>query len=112
LLYYAPVALVIALNAAFRGFGGIAGTAAEIAQILFYVFLVIFVVVVIMTFWNGAGDRSPEAEVSVHRTSASKGSVRPRANKHSLVCRTTHIHHAACKMLSAVRERERVCNRR
>src|SRR6202012_6196718 len=50
LLYYALVALVISLVAAFLGFGGIAGTAAGIAQTLFYVFLVIFLVVLIMNF--------------------------------------------------------------
>jgi uncharacterized membrane protein YtjA (UPF0391 family) len=50
LLYYALVALVISLVAAFLGFGGIAGTAAGIAQTLFYVFLVIFLVVLVLNF--------------------------------------------------------------
>jgi uncharacterized membrane protein YtjA (UPF0391 family) len=50
LLYYALVALVISLVAAFLGFGGIASTAAGIAQTLFYVFLVIFLVVLVLNF--------------------------------------------------------------
>jgi uncharacterized membrane protein YtjA (UPF0391 family) len=60
LLYYALVALVIALIADFLCFGGIAGAAAGIAQILFYVFLVIFLVVLVMNSWGAAGGRSPK----------------------------------------------------
>ncbi|WP_456299867.1 DUF1328 family protein [Falsiroseomonas oryzae] len=58
LLYWAVVALVIALVAAALGFGGIAGTASGIAQILFWVFLVVFVVVLVMNFF---GRRGPTA---------------------------------------------------
>ena len=50
LLYWALVALVVALIAAALGFGGIAGTAAGIAKILFWIFLVIFLVVLVMNF--------------------------------------------------------------
>ena len=50
LLYWALVALAIAVVAAVLGFGGIAGVAADIARILFWIFLVIFIVVLVMNF--------------------------------------------------------------
>jgi uncharacterized membrane protein YtjA (UPF0391 family) len=56
LLYYALVALVIALVAGALGFGGIAGTATGIAQLLFYLFIVIFLVVLLLNF---VGRRRP-----------------------------------------------------
>ena len=50
LLYWALVALAIAVVAAVLCFGGIAGAATDIAKILFWVFLVIFLVVLVMNF--------------------------------------------------------------
>ena len=50
LLYWAIVALFVAVIAGALGFGGVAGAATDIARILFWVFLVIFLVVLVMNF--------------------------------------------------------------
>jgi hypothetical protein len=40
------------------------------------------------------------------------GSVSPRADKYNLSCGVEYADHAACRMLIAVRDRERMCSRR
>jgi uncharacterized membrane protein YtjA (UPF0391 family) len=57
LLYYALVALIIAIIAGALGFGGIAGTATGIAQLLFYIFIIVFIVVLLFNFMGRRGPR-------------------------------------------------------
>jgi len=57
LLYYALVALIIAIIAGALGFGGIAGTATGIAQLLFYVFIIVFIIVLLFNFMGRRGPR-------------------------------------------------------
>jgi hypothetical protein len=40
-----------------------------------------------------------------------QGSVSPRADEYNLFCGAEYADHAACRMLIAVRDRERMCSR-
>ena len=53
MLYWALVALVIALVAGALGFGGVASASMGIAKILFFIFIVIFLVMLAANVFRG-----------------------------------------------------------